>query len=137
MYPWINKNDGFTLIEILVSLAIFSMVIIPFSSLLLSTAKINHYSRKTILATHLAQSYMEKLKTPGTIELGRQERIDEDTGLIVYTNVCSYKPEKYMLSTGYEEDQLSTALLYKLEVIIKDSYSKKEITKLVSLKKIN
>ena len=58
------KNKGLTLIEIIISLAILSIIIIPISSMALSSTKINVESEYRLKALALAQEVMEYTKDP-------------------------------------------------------------------------
>ncbi|EOD01521.1 type IV pilus modification PilV family protein [Caldisalinibacter kiritimatiensis] len=64
----LKNNKGFTLIEIVITIAIFSIIIVPLYSLFITAAKANNISANKLNATIIAQSYMEELKAIDTIE---------------------------------------------------------------------
>ena len=57
-----NKNSGFSLIEVLIALAIFSVGILAVGSMQLSTHKNNTAGNKTTEATMLARQKIEELR---------------------------------------------------------------------------
>ncbi|MCB2312655.1 type II secretion system GspH family protein [Clostridium tagluense] len=59
----IKYKKGFTLIEVILSLAILSIVIGPILSLTTSTVKINKKSDNKIQAVNIAQKYLEEIKS--------------------------------------------------------------------------
>ncbi|MFZ5353576.1 MAG: type IV pilus modification PilV family protein [Bacillota bacterium] len=59
---FINNNKGVSLIELVVSLAILMMVILPFSGLFLDSVKMNSSAKNRQIATQYAQQCMEYLK---------------------------------------------------------------------------
>ncbi len=65
----LKNNKGFTLVEIIITIAILSIIIIPIYSLFLTSAKANNMSVHKLNATMIAQSYMEELKAKETIRL--------------------------------------------------------------------
>lgn len=56
-----NTSKGLTLIEIIVSLALLSIIIIPFLAMFVNSTKVNSRSDTTLNATYLAQVTMEEL----------------------------------------------------------------------------
>lgn len=61
------KNKGFTLMEIVISIALLSIVIIPFSNLVLNSFMITNDAEIKQQATNIAQKYVEKIKSDSTI----------------------------------------------------------------------
>lgn len=62
MLKLIKNNKGFTLIEILITLAVLGIVILPLSGLLINSLKINNNAKELLEANNIAQTYMENLK---------------------------------------------------------------------------
>jgi len=56
------NEKGFTLIEVLISLVVLSIVIIPFTEIFMTSTKVDNISKRDIKATYLAQNYMEMAK---------------------------------------------------------------------------
>lgn len=62
MLSFIKNKAGFTLIELLVSMAILTIIIVPLSSLFVTSVRVNSNSREMLLANQLAQRYLEEAK---------------------------------------------------------------------------
>ncbi len=60
MLKWIKNQRGFTLVEIIISIAILGIIITPLSSLFVSSVNYNSKAKYKEIANHLAQKYMEK-----------------------------------------------------------------------------
>ena len=58
-----KKKSGFTLIELVISFAIFMIILVPVLSIVLSTVNINKNAEDKQQATDIAQDYVEKFKT--------------------------------------------------------------------------
>lgn len=58
----IKNKKGFTLIEIIISIAILAIIITPLTSVFTGTFKMNTNTRENMEANHLAQKYMEYWK---------------------------------------------------------------------------
>lgn len=67
-----NKNAGFSLVELLVAVAILSIIMIPLLHMFLSSTRVNVKSRERLRATTLAQDVMEGLKAYSVDELKEQ-----------------------------------------------------------------
>lgn len=63
------NSKGFTLIEILLSLTILSIIIVPISSFFLTSQKISKDSDTNFKAITLAQSYFEMIKSMDNFEM--------------------------------------------------------------------
>ncbi|KPU28070.1 hypothetical protein TR13x_01650 [Caloranaerobacter sp. TR13] len=84
----INKDAGLTLIEVLVTIAILGIIIIPLSSFFITTAKINNESRDKFKATLIAQKFIEDLKLSDSIVEGETQYKVENYDVIVnITNI--------------------------------------------------
>lgn len=59
----LTNNKGFTLIEIIVTIAILSIVIVPLSSMFIQAAKMNSMAAEEYDATLIAQKYFEEIKS--------------------------------------------------------------------------
>jgi len=64
-----NKNRGFSLIEVMIAMAIFSIGILAVGSMQLSTSKNNTTGNYTTLATMLARQKIEEIKILDRSEL--------------------------------------------------------------------
>ncbi len=68
----LNKDAGFSLLELLIAVVILAIIVIPMLNLFLSSNKLNIRSRQTLRATTLAQDIMEGLKAYDIEELKAQ-----------------------------------------------------------------
>ncbi|WP_099190675.1 PilW family protein [Tepidibacter mesophilus] len=63
----IKSNKGLTLVELIVSLAILGIIIVPLSTFFVNTIKINKDSEDRLKANQLAEKYIEKTKFSDSI----------------------------------------------------------------------
>lgn len=63
----IHNSKGYTLIEVMVSMAILGIIIIPLAGLFLRSTTTNKLAQEEMEAGQLAQSYMERLRAQDTI----------------------------------------------------------------------
>lgn len=68
----LNKNAGFSLVELLIAITILAIIVIPLLNSFLSSHKLNVKSRQTLRATTMAQDIMEGLKAYNLEELKEQ-----------------------------------------------------------------
>ncbi|MDE6404622.1 MAG: prepilin-type N-terminal cleavage/methylation domain-containing protein [Lachnospiraceae bacterium] len=68
----LNKNAGFSLLELLIAVVILAIIVIPLFNLFLSSNKLNIRSRQTLRATTAAQDIMEGLKAYNIEEIKMQ-----------------------------------------------------------------
>ena len=69
------KNKGFTIVEILIAIALFSLLLIPIIKLFNFSSKGTMVSRKAIIAASLAEKKMEEYKYMGFTKL--KQKLDE------------------------------------------------------------
>lgn len=82
----LNKNAGFSLIELLIAVIVLAIIIVPFSRSFISSSRMNGNSRRLQRATTVAQDIVEGLKAYNIDELKEQfGEIDEpiDNGFYV------------------------------------------------------
>ncbi len=65
----IFNNNGLTLIEIIITLAVLGVVITPLMSMFITSQKINNESEMKYNAIQLAQKYMEGIKAVETLDV--------------------------------------------------------------------
>lgn len=70
--PKLNKNAGFSLVELLIAITILAIIVIPLLNVFLTSNKLNIKSRQTLRATTMAQDIMEGLKAYNIEELKAQ-----------------------------------------------------------------
>lgn len=68
----LNKDAGFSLLELLIAVVILAIIVIPLLNLFLSSNKLNIKSRQTLRATTAAQDIMEGLKAYDIDEIREQ-----------------------------------------------------------------
>ncbi len=67
-----NKNSGFTLVEVLIAVAILAVVAIPILQSFVSVAQVNAKSRRRLSATTIAENMMESCKGMSLLEIASQ-----------------------------------------------------------------
>ena len=117
------SKEGLTLIEVIVSFALIGILLIPISSLFLTTHRINQRSRTLLTHTHLAQQYMERAKYAVNIDTNPTEIILSDKNVKII-----------QIIEPHPKAELSDRL-QKLEIIVKDLRDDREVVKLVGLRK--
>lgn len=70
--PKLNKNAGFSLVELLIAITILAIIVIPLLNVFLTSNRLNIKSRQTLRATTMAQDIMEGLKAYDIAELKEQ-----------------------------------------------------------------
>lgn len=68
----LNKDAGFSLLELLIAVVILAIIVIPLLNLFLSSNRLNIKSRQTLRATTAAQDIMEGLKAYNIEEIRTQ-----------------------------------------------------------------
>lgn len=68
----LNKDAGFSLLELLIAVVILAIIVIPLLNLFLSSNRLNIKSRQTLRATTAAQDIMEGLKAYNLEEIKAQ-----------------------------------------------------------------
>ena len=149
-----NNNKGFTLLELLISLSIITIILLAFSTIIISSIKGNTKNDKDISALNLAQSEIEivrkqikdgktsfKNSENETLEFNSIIDSIENTENIYYKDVDGKNFEvKFYIS---KNDEYLGGSLYKLWVRIKskqkdeednweDDYFSKKYTELIT-----
>lgn len=92
------NNKGFTLIEIIITIAILSIVIVPLSSMFIQAAKMNSMAAEEYDATLIAQKYFEEIKAIDN---------DIDASLLNY----SYNANEDTFSKNIVDGEFSISIL--------------------------
>ena len=149
-----NNNKGFTLLELLISLSIITIILLAFSTIIISSIKGNTKNDKDISALNLAQSEIEivrkqikdgktsfKNSENETLEFNSIIDSIENTENIYYKDVDGKNFEvKFYIS---KNDEYLGGSLYKLWVRVKskqkdeednweDDYFSKKYTELIT-----
>lgn len=83
----LNKDAGFSLLELLIAVVILAIIVIPILNLFLTSNRLNIKSRQTLRATTLAQDIMEGLKAYDIEELKAQFERPEDGFYVIDDNL--------------------------------------------------
>ena len=67
-----KKNSGFTLVEVLVAVAILAVISIPIIQSFVSVAQVNGKARRRMIANTIAESLMEACKSTSLLEIAAQ-----------------------------------------------------------------
>ncbi|WP_427339175.1 type IV pilus modification PilV family protein [Caloranaerobacter sp. DY30410] len=107
----INKESGLTLIEVLITIAILGIIIVPLSSFFITSAKINNESRDKFKATLIAQKFLEDIKLSDSIVEGKSQYNIENYDVIVnITNVSDL--------SEYESNSFYNTIDYDIKIQI-------------------
>ena len=115
-----NNNKGFTLLELLISLSIITIILLAFSTIIISSIKGNTKNDKDISALNLAQSEIEILRKQ--IKDGKTDFNDEP-----YIKEIDGKKFEVKLSVSEsKEDTSSQYTLYEVYVSVEAKQENKE-----------
>lgn len=92
----LNKNAGFSLLELLIAVTILAIITIPMLHMFVTSARINGKSRITLRATVLAQDIVEGLKAYHIEEIQDQFNGVEDFEMLnnsVIAGGCTYRED--------------------------------------------
>lgn len=67
-----KKNSGFTLVEVLIAVAILAIISIPLMQSFVSAAKVNGEARRRLAANTIAETLMESCKSVSLTDVARQ-----------------------------------------------------------------
>ncbi|KGG81444.1 hypothetical protein Y919_00335 [Caloranaerobacter azorensis H53214] len=107
----INKEAGLTLIEVLITIAILGIIIVPLSSFFITSAKINNESRDKFKATLIAQEFLEDIKLSDSIIEGKFQYNVENYDVIVNVTSVSDLSE-------YENSSFYNTIDYDIKIQI-------------------
>lgn len=117
----IKNNKGFTLIEILLSMTILSIIIVPLSTFFLTSQKISKDSEINFEATSIAQSYFEKIKAIDNFDwIGEFDESEEINSTIYdedYKIEINIKPENDFKNKGTSNNINAIKYDMKVEVL--------------------
>ena len=106
-----KKNSGFTLVEVLIAVAILSVVSIPILQSFVSVAQVNAKSRRRLSATTIAEGLMESCKGLSLKEVAAQcnpALVGTQTGKIKVTIVSDPGTTSFSGSACEVKTDLST-----------------------------
>lgn len=122
----LNKNAGFSLLELLIAVTILAIITIPMLHMFVTSARINGKSRITLRATVLAQDIVEGLKAYHIDEIQDQFNGVEDFEMLntsVIAGDCTYKEDvdREIAENGSDPDDTSKAKLGKYYFVLKNA----------------
>jgi prepilin-type N-terminal cleavage/methylation domain-containing protein len=101
------NNKGFTLIELVVTIAIIMIISVPLTNMFLFSSKVNALGREEIDGISAAKKYMEELKTSKALfNVDSEEGIDYK-GYTLYTDILGierYASKEVPEETEFNED---------------------------------
>ena len=122
----LNKNAGFSLLELLIAVTILAIITIPMLHMFVTSARINGKSRITLRATVLAQDMVEGLKAYHIDEIQDQFNGVEDFEMLntsVIAGDCTYKEDvkREIDENGPDPDDSSKAKPGKYYFVLKNA----------------
>ena len=122
----LNKNAGFSLLELLIAVTILAIITIPMLHMFVTSARINGKSRITLRATVLAQDIVEGLKAYHIDEIQDQFNGVEDFEMLnasVIAGDCTYKEdvEREKIENGEDPTDSSKAKPGKYYFVLKNA----------------
>ena len=122
----LNKNAGFSLLELLIAVTILAIITIPMLHMFVTSARINGKSRITLRATVLAQDIVEGLKAYHIDEIQDQFNGVEDFEMLntsVIAGDCTYKEDvdREKIENGEDPTDPSKAKPGKYYFVLKNA----------------
>ncbi|MEJ8554509.1 type IV pilus modification PilV family protein [Tepidibacter sp. Z1-5] len=127
----IKSNKGLTLVELIVSLAILGIILVPLSSFFVNTIKVNKSSENQMIANQLAQKYMERVKFSDLDNSDSENIVLPDEEIIEDDNYKSFEIKKIVQE--YEQNNK----LVKITIKVKKKNDNHDLVELVGLRKID
>lgn len=126
MYLSLDEK-GLTLVEIIVTIAIFGILLVPVLGLQSNNIKLNIGSNQQNTATNIAEGKLEELKYIDITEMKFEEKSTNQNGFEIITKVD--KIDRKDITEEEKEDGINFNELYKLKVVvIKDDKVIEELT---------
>lgn len=129
----VNKRKGITLIEVIISIALIAILLIPLTNLVMTSIKKNKKAEVKQEATNLGQKIVEELKAQDTIQL---HDFDSSTNTGKYTTLDGYVMNVSKLSNtkwkmeGIGDKGLAVEATFNKNSDVKYNNNKTEVDKL-------
>ena len=117
-----NKR-GLMLIEVIIGFALIGILLIPITTLFVTTYRINQQSRTIMTYTHLVQQHMEYAKLERNIDMTPIEVILSDKNI------------KILRTLEPHPDAALSGRLQKVEIVLKGLEDDRELMRLVGLRR--
>ena len=129
----IKSNSGYTLVEIILAIAIMGLVVVPVFSYMTNSGRLITYADEREMAIWIAQQRMEFLKSQGYGDIDGELQgyvdVDNDDELVYVSasNHVSYDYNKYPDYKLYENIDDSVDHIKKIIIRIKWDDNNKEV----------
>lgn len=97
----LKNNNGFSLLELIITLAILSIIIIPISSLFINSAKATNSANDKLIALSIAQGEMERIKLQDDLE----DEIKENDKLKTHDEYNEFLYEVNIIKDSKEDEE--------------------------------
>ena len=111
----ITKQRGLSLIEVIVSIAILGILIVPIFSFLNINLKMNRISRDKFIANNIGTSEIEQLKFLNELGIGRKTYYKKGFTINSVKEIVDRKD----IDEYYEEQRVGLNEIYKIVVEVK------------------
>lgn len=103
------RKDGVTLVEVLVAVAVFSVVVVPLLASFVTSSRITYASRVNEQAMTIAQNLMEGVKNFGVAELSKQCNTDSEITIIAINDPAKKATGTEVLPISYKDQDGNSA----------------------------
>ena len=97
MIKYLKTNKGFTLLELILSIAILSIIIVPISSMFINSIKTNNISNEKMQAIYASQTLMENIKALDEVSEENLQNILNEFIVIKCLNKNSIKQKIFII----------------------------------------
>ncbi|MGY4109996.1 type IV pilus modification PilV family protein [Aeribacillus pallidus] len=131
----VKKMDGFTLVEILISLVILSIIILAFLNLFVFTNKTTVVNNDQLVAIHLAKSTMERIKMNPFSYIDEPDNDRFNQPQVYTSDSCSNRPDPDECELLFSP--LINNKTYEVQVTVSQTADEKKIRLLNVLVEVN
>lgn len=116
-----RNNKGFTLIELIITIAVLMIISVPFYNMFIFSSKVNALGREELDAVSAGKMYLEEIKMSDRVMDIEDEEIVEYRGYDLAINI--EKIDEYII----EEDQANTLVYEDLNIEIINQFDIKAL----------
>lgn len=99
-----KNNNGMTLVEVLITIGIMSIMLVPIFNVFVETKEINHKTATTVAANFIGQKVLEDLKSEESLEVGTTSKTIDGYDITIKIKEISadltFKPDGATISNG-------------------------------------
>ena len=125
---FIYNEEGFTLVEVIITIAILGILSIPISTMASFNIQLNSLAKNQIIATNTAENIIEEIKYSENIN--EFHKVNEEKQFIIDTKVI--KIDRNLEEQDDEHDFIIRKDIYK--IVVEITYKDKIIEKIISYK---